>query len=97
MIGAGGSLGALQKSNGEITFQLANMHSDVIATADDDSEATELLDTQRFDEFGLTYGEEVYGETIVCSALCSSRACGVEGGGVRGVSVVALRMNVTAG
>jgi RHS repeat-associated protein len=52
-IGAlGGSLGALQKSNGEITFQIADMHGDVIATADDDPEATELLSTQKFDEYG---------------------------------------------
>ncbi len=53
MIGAlGGSLGALQTSAGGITFQIADMHGDVIATADDDPEATELLSTQRFDEFG---------------------------------------------
>jgi RHS repeat-associated protein len=53
MIGAlGGSLGALQTSAGAITFQIADMHGDVIATADDDPEATELLSTQRFDEFG---------------------------------------------
>ncbi len=52
-IGAlGGSLGALQTSSGEITLQLANMHGDAIATAAIDPEATELLDTQRFDEFG---------------------------------------------
>lgn len=48
----GGSLGALQRSNGEITFQIADMHGDVIATADKNPEASELLDTQRFDEFG---------------------------------------------
>ena len=52
-IGAlGGALGALQKSNGEVTLQIANMHGDTIATAPIDPEATELLDTQRFDEFG---------------------------------------------
>jgi RHS repeat-associated protein len=52
-IGAmGGSLGALQKSNGEITFQIADLHGDVVATADDDPNATKLLSTQRFDEFG---------------------------------------------
>jgi RHS repeat-associated protein len=48
----GGALGALQKSNGEITFQIADMHGDVVATADDDPSATKLLSTQRFDEFG---------------------------------------------
>ena len=52
-IGAlGGSLGALQASSGEVTLQLANMHGDTIATAALDTEATELLDTQNFDEFG---------------------------------------------
>lgn len=48
----GGSLGALQQSSGEITFQIADMHGDTIATADDDPEATELLSTQQFDEYG---------------------------------------------
>jgi RHS repeat-associated protein len=68
-IGAlGGSLGALEKSNGEVTLQLANMHGDTIATAALDPEATELLDTQSFDEFGnplqsgfLTDGKAEYG------------------------------------
>lgn len=48
----GGSLGALQKSNGEVTLQLANMHGDVVATAAVDPEATELLSAQTYDEFG---------------------------------------------
>jgi RHS repeat-associated protein len=48
----GGSLGALETSSGEVTLQLANMHGDAIATAAIDPKATELLDTQRFDEFG---------------------------------------------
>ncbi len=68
-IGAmGGSLGALQKSNGEVTLQLADMHGDTIATVEDKSEAKGLLDTQRFDEFGnplvsgfLTGGKAEYG------------------------------------
>jgi RHS repeat-associated protein len=52
-IGAlGGSLGALQKSNGEITLQLPNMHGDVVATAALSPSETKLLGTQRFDEFG---------------------------------------------
>jgi RHS repeat-associated protein len=46
------ALGALQKSNGEVTLQIADMHGDVVATADIAPEATKLLDTQRFDEFG---------------------------------------------
>jgi RHS repeat-associated protein len=48
----GGSLGALQKSSGEITLQLANMHGDVVATASINPAETKLLSTQRFDEFG---------------------------------------------
>ena len=68
-IGAlGGGLGALEKSNGEVTLQIADMHGDTIATADIDPEATELFDTQRFDEFGnplqsgfLTGGKAEYG------------------------------------
>jgi RHS repeat-associated protein len=48
----GGALGALQKSNGDITFQLADMHGDIVATADDSAVAEALLSTQQFDEFG---------------------------------------------
>jgi RHS repeat-associated protein len=52
-IGAiGGSLGALQRSNGEVTLQIADMHGDTIATASDDPEAKALLSIQLFDEFG---------------------------------------------
>ncbi len=68
-IGAlGGSLGALENSSGEVTLQLADMHGDTIATVQDDPEAKELLDTQRFDEFGnplssgfLSGGDAEYG------------------------------------
>jgi RHS repeat-associated protein len=68
-IGAiGGSLGALEKSDGKVTLQLANMHGDTIATATIDPEAMELLSTQRFDEFGnplqsgpLEGGDSEYG------------------------------------
>lgn len=68
-IGAiGGALGGLEKSNGEVTLQLADMHGDIVASADEDPEAGELLDTQRFDEFGnplqsgfLTGGKAEYG------------------------------------
>jgi len=52
IVAMGGSLGALQTSNGEITLRLADMHGDIVATADDDPEATELLSTQSFDEYG---------------------------------------------
>jgi RHS repeat-associated protein len=52
-IGAlGGGLGAIQKSNGEVTLQIANMHGDVIATAALNPAETKLLSTQSFDEFG---------------------------------------------
>jgi RHS repeat-associated protein len=54
--GLGGSIGAIQKSMAEgkteITFQLADMHGDIVATAESNPSATKLLSTQRFDEFG---------------------------------------------
>jgi RHS repeat-associated protein len=50
--GLGGSLGAIEASGGEVTLQIADMHGDVVATADIDPEATKLLGIQRFDEFG---------------------------------------------
>jgi RHS repeat-associated protein len=64
----GGSLGAIQTSSGEVTLQLADLHGDVVASADIHAEATKLLGTQRFDEFGnplvsglLTGGKAEYG------------------------------------
>jgi RHS repeat-associated protein len=48
----GGSLGAIQRSNGEVTLQLANMHGDVVASASIKPEETKLLSTRKFDEFG---------------------------------------------
>lgn len=48
----GGGLGAIQTSGGQVTLQLADLHGDVVATAEDDPAGTKLLDTQRFDEFG---------------------------------------------
>jgi RHS repeat-associated protein len=51
--GIGGNLGAIQDSASEdVVFQLSDMHGDVVATADDDIEATELLSVQGFDEYG---------------------------------------------
>jgi RHS repeat-associated protein len=48
-----GGLGAIQDSATEdIVFQLSDMHGDVVAAADDDIEATELLLVQSFDEYG---------------------------------------------
>jgi RHS repeat-associated protein len=44
---------AIEKSATEdVVFQLADMHGDIVATADDSIEATELLSTQQFDEYG---------------------------------------------
>jgi RHS repeat-associated protein len=64
----GGSLGAIQTSSGKVTLQLADLHGDVVASADIGSEATKLLGTQRFDEFGnplqsslLSGGDPVFG------------------------------------
>jgi RHS repeat-associated protein len=52
-IGAlGGSLGAIQKSSGEITFQLADLHGDIVGIAESSPSATKLKSTQQFDEFG---------------------------------------------
>jgi RHS repeat-associated protein len=52
-IGAlGGGLGAIQKSSGETTLQLANLHGDIVATAALSPSETKLLSTQQFDEFG---------------------------------------------
>ena len=52
-IGAmGGSLGAIQKSTGEITFQLADMHGDIVGIAESSPSATKLKSTLSFDEFG---------------------------------------------
>jgi RHS repeat-associated protein len=48
----GGALGAVQQSSGDVTLQLADMHGDVVATADTDPTETKLLSTQSFDEFG---------------------------------------------
>jgi RHS repeat-associated protein len=48
----GGALGALQKSSGEITFQLADMHGDVVGIAESNPSATKLKSTLAFDEFG---------------------------------------------
>ena len=49
--GIGGELAAIQESTGT-TFQLTNLHGNVVATASSSSTATKLLTTFRFDEFG---------------------------------------------
>jgi RHS repeat-associated protein len=56
--GIGGGLGAIQHSVKGTTLQLTNLHGDVVATASLDPEATELLETFEFDEFGVPKGEE---------------------------------------
>jgi RHS repeat-associated protein len=50
--GIGGELTAIQESSGTTTFQLMNLHGDVVATASSSPTATKLLATFRFDEFG---------------------------------------------
>jgi RHS repeat-associated protein len=47
---------AIQDSANGITFQLANLHGDIVATASADPNATRLLDTFEFDEFGNPKG-----------------------------------------
>jgi RHS repeat-associated protein len=49
--GIGGELAAIQESSGT-TFQLTNLHGDVVATASSSATATKLLSTSRFNEFG---------------------------------------------
>jgi RHS repeat-associated protein len=48
----GGGLGAIQKSSGETTLQLGDMHGDVIASTALAPTETKPISTQRFDEFG---------------------------------------------
>lgn len=55
--GIEGDLAAIEDSEGSTVLQLANLHGDTVATADIDPEATELIDTFEFDEFGNPKGE----------------------------------------
>src|SRR5262249_24557899 len=50
--GFGGELAAVQESGTGITFQLTNLHGDVVATAESSPTVTKLTATLRFDEFG---------------------------------------------
>jgi RHS repeat-associated protein len=50
--GIGGELAAVQESSGTTTFQLADLHGDVVATASASPTATKLLGTSRYSEFG---------------------------------------------
>jgi RHS repeat-associated protein len=47
---------AIQDSANGITFQLANLHGDIVATASADPNVTRLLSTFEFDEFGNPRG-----------------------------------------
>lgn len=48
----GKSLGVIENDKGEVTLQLSDMHGDLVATVEDNFEASAVLATQRFDEFG---------------------------------------------
>ena len=50
--GIGGELSAVQESGSGVTFQLTNLHGDVVATAEPSPTATKLKATFRYDEFG---------------------------------------------
>jgi RHS repeat-associated protein len=50
--GIGGSLAAIQDSAKGTTLQLTNLHGDIVATASTNPEATKLLASFEFDEFG---------------------------------------------
>jgi RHS repeat-associated protein len=50
--GIGGELAAVQESSGTVTFDLTDLHGDVVASASSSPTATKLLSTYRFDEFG---------------------------------------------
>lgn len=52
VMGIGGELAAIQESSGTTTFQLTDLHGDVVATASSKTTATKLLATYRFNEFG---------------------------------------------
>jgi RHS repeat-associated protein len=52
IVGIDGGLAAIQDSSKGTTLQLANLHGDIVATASLNPEATKLLATFEFDEFG---------------------------------------------
>src|SRR6185437_10785387 len=52
IVGIGGELAAIQESNGTTVFKLTDLHGDVVASASSNPSVTELLSTNRFDEFG---------------------------------------------
>jgi len=52
IVGIDGGLAAIQDSAKGTTLQLTNLHGDIVATASPSPEATKLLATFEFDEFG---------------------------------------------
>ncbi len=52
VVGIAGNLAAIQDSAKGTTLQLANLHGDIAATANTNPEATKLLASFEFDEFG---------------------------------------------
>lgn len=52
VVGIGGGLAAIQDSAKGTTLQLTNLHGDICATASTNPEATKLLASFEFDEFG---------------------------------------------
>lgn len=50
--GIGGEVAAVQESGGTVTFDLTDLHGDVVASASSSLSATKLLGTYRFSEFG---------------------------------------------
>jgi RHS repeat-associated protein len=63
VLGIAGDLAAIQDSAKGTTLQLANLHGDIVATASTSPEATKLLTSFEFDEFGnpKTGSSEKYG------------------------------------
>ncbi|MCK9929382.1 phospholipase A2 [Frankia sp. Mgl5] len=55
ILGIGGDLAATQDSTGTVTLQLANLHGDIVATADDNTSATAIANYAESDEFGIPY------------------------------------------
>jgi YD repeat-containing protein len=56
--GIGGTLAAVQTNGGEAVLQLHDLKGDVVATAEDNPNATALLSTYNSSEFGVPNGEK---------------------------------------
>ncbi|WP_304440445.1 RHS repeat-associated core domain-containing protein, partial [Frankia sp. EI5c] len=55
ILGIGKDLAATQDSTGTVTLQLANLHGDIVATADDNTSATAISSYAESGEFGTPY------------------------------------------